>query len=207
MGDPFETYVALENERSDEQIILDHIFGSCSSLSLDDENSTRWILNNINCIVDESRGNQSIRQVNLCPYAVDGHDIDVWDKVGQAVGNLQALKKLHISIHTTLGSHHYHEGHYDSDSDEDKVVPQGPIPDWEILARILRHVRQNVEVVINDERLRTMEEVQPFVRAIHGHPSISCIRDCGRFPYEILETLFSTLKRFRFWNRSHLAPQ
>jgi hypothetical protein len=84
------------------------------------------------------------------------------------------------------------EGDY-FDADNDEVVPPVRIPGWEILARILRHVRQSVTLVIYDKRLRTIEEVQPFARAIRGHPSITGLHDRGRFPYESLDTLFSTL--------------
>jgi hypothetical protein len=50
-----------------------------------------------------------------------------------------------------------------------------PIADWEILTRIPRHVcvRQNVRVAIDDERLRTIREVQPFARAMDEHPTIT----------------------------------
>jgi hypothetical protein len=68
-----------------------------------------------------------------------------------------------------------------------------PIIDWELVARILRHVRQNVTVDIDNEGLRSIEEVQPFARAICGHPTITGFRDTGMFPYESLGTLFSTL--------------
>jgi hypothetical protein len=52
---------------------------------------------------------------------------------------------------------------------------------------------QNVTLVIDDERLRSVEEVQPFARAISGHPSITSLQDNGRFPYESFDTLFSSL--------------
>jgi hypothetical protein len=68
-----------------------------------------------------------------------------------------------------------------------------PILDWGSLARILKHVRHNVSIAIDDDRLRSIEEVQPFVRAIRGHPTITGFTDSGMFPYESLETLFSTL--------------
>jgi hypothetical protein len=35
--------------------------------------------------------------------------------------------------------------------------------------------------------------VQVFARAIGGHPTITSFEDNGRFPYESLDTLFSTL--------------
>jgi hypothetical protein len=38
-----------------------------------------------------------VTEVSLYPlYSIDDQDDDAWDKVGQAIGNLQALGKLHI---------------------------------------------------------------------------------------------------------------
>jgi hypothetical protein len=37
------------------------------------------------------------------------------------------------------------------------------------------------------------EEVQPFIRAIHGHPTIRSFEDGISFPYEFLDALYSTL--------------
>jgi hypothetical protein len=128
--------------------------------------------------------------VCLRPYTFNGHDYDDWDKVGEAVGNFQALERLRISsltVYDSDGDSYYSS---DDDLDEDVVIP---IPDWEILARILKHVRNNVTVIFKDERLWTIEEVQPFARAICGHPTITGFDDSGRFPYESLDTLFSTL--------------
>jgi hypothetical protein len=123
--------------------------------------------------------------VVLYPYLVNGEDYDIWNKVGQAIQNLQSLKRLFISSHDL----HDENDYFDENEDEDV-----PIPDWEIVARVLRHVRQSVTVYIEDERqLRTMEEVQPFARAIRGHPSVIGLHDEGRFPYESLDILFSTL--------------
>jgi hypothetical protein len=155
---------------------------SGQDLDLDDD-TTSWISNHIDCFVNQSQGNESIEEVGVYPYSVDGHDYYVWDKVGQAIGNLQALEWLYI---------YYHDEGDSSDEDDDAVVAPVPIPDWEILARILRHVRQNVTLVIS-ERLRTIEEVQSFARAICGHPTITGFTDSGKFPYKSLETLFSTL--------------
>jgi hypothetical protein len=105
------------------------------------KNSISWILNHIDCFVSQCRGNKIVEHVDLCPYAVDGHGGDAWDKVGQAIGNLQALKEIYIS------THNYHDDH---DEDDDELVPPAPIPDWEILSRILSHVRQKVTIFIDD---------------------------------------------------------
>ena len=111
----------------------------------------------------------------LYPHSFDGHDYCFWDKVGVAVGNLQALKKLFISNH----SNHYgvtQEDVENEDDDDQEVIPIVPVPDWEILACILRHVRQKVSVEIHESHRWAIEEVQPFTRAIHGHPTIIILR-------------------------------
>lgn len=54
------------------------------------------ILNRIDCFVSLSRGNRKVKQAILNPYSVSGHDDEVWDKIGQRIANLQALKCLII---------------------------------------------------------------------------------------------------------------
>lgn len=67
-------------------------------LSLD-EDSMDWILNHIDCFGREARLNESVEEVYLWPHDIDSHDDEVWEKLGQAVGNLRALKSLHIYTH------------------------------------------------------------------------------------------------------------
>jgi hypothetical protein len=165
-------------------------------LKLDDD-TIPLILNLIDSFVSQSQGNKRVKILTLCPYSVDGSDDVFWDKVGQAVGNLQALEALHIS------GHHNNNEDY-SGEDEDYIVP---IPDWEILARILGHVRQNVRVAIEDQSLRTIQEVQPFTRAIGGRPTITSLYDLGMFPYESLETFFLPCPHFRLSNQFLLVLQ
>jgi hypothetical protein len=190
MGDHTTEMLEVQSSR-DEKYARKRLLG-WGSLYLDVD-TISWIMNHIDCFVSQSRGNKSISLLKVCPHTpFGGHDDDAWEKFGQAIGNLQALEKL--SIKTTLDCHDEAEDcEEDSDEDSDEVLPTESISDWEILARILRHVRQNVTVSISDERLRSMEEVQPFARAICGHPSIKLLQDNGRFPYESLDTLFSTL--------------
>jgi hypothetical protein len=106
------------------------------------------------------------------------HDYEVLDKVGQSIGNLQALKRLRIA------NHNYRE------DDEDL-----PILDWEILARILSHVRQNIVLVVNITKALAWdaEESRLFARAIHGHPTTTSFVVDRNFPYESLDVLYSTL--------------
>jgi hypothetical protein len=186
----------LRNRRIAEAIAIDRLL-SGHDLYLDD-NSISWILNHIDCFVSQCQGNESIEHVFLNSnghaffswnaYSFGGQNDNVWDKLGRAIGSLQGLNGLFIA----LPNNYYYQGS-DSDSDEDEELPPEPILAWEILAWILRHVRQNVTVGIDDERRRTIEEVQLFARAICGHPTITSFYDYGMFPYESLATVFSTL--------------
>jgi hypothetical protein len=186
MGDSSATFLELQKCRNGKaSACCDELLGG-AYLYLD-KISIPSILNHIDHLVNQSRGNESVEVLALYPYAFKGQDEKAWDKVGEAVGNLQALKTVHLSTRD-------YRDHGDYLAEDDvEAVPRRPIPDWEILARILTHVRQNVTLVIDDERLRTVEEVQPFARAIHGHPFITSLQDHGMFPYESLEALFSTL--------------
>jgi hypothetical protein len=108
-----------------------------------------WILNHIDCFVSQSRGNAV---VVFYPFAVDGQDDEVWDKVGEAIGNLQVLKSLGIST--------YDSDDYDYDEYEQLVLNSK----WEILARILSHVRQNVGINLDEHDL-AVEELQMLTLA------------------------------------------
>jgi hypothetical protein len=89
------------------------------------ENSIPWILAHIDFFVSESsQGNERVKEIVLYPHAFIRNDDDVWDKLGQAIGNLQALEKLCIVNKC-----------YD-DNDKDSDDEDSPNPDWGILARI-----------------------------------------------------------------------
>jgi hypothetical protein len=132
----------------------------------------------------------------LVPYAFNGcEDYDVWDKVGQAVGNLQALDSL--NIYTPNYHYPYLNGHDGGLSQEWEILAHDHAIDWEILARILSHVRQKINVTITDFLAWDPEEARLFARAIRGHPTMRRFED-GRnegdnFPYESLDALYSAL--------------
>jgi hypothetical protein len=100
----------LQNRRVDEKHARDLL--GLQHLDLH-EISMHWILNHIDCFVSQSQGNKSITQVHLWPYAFNNRNFDVWDKVGRAIGNLQALDRLDIT------SENYRDS---SDEDDDSVV-------------------------------------------------------------------------------------
>jgi hypothetical protein len=179
MGDHNTETLQLRNRRdehlADELLQRTSLHLNAASIPL--------ILNHIDYFVSQSRGNESIGAVHLWLYDINGHNNEVWHKVGQAIGNLQALKRLHI-----CNSH---------DADEEV-----PIPNWERLARILSHVRQKIEVkLVNsyDEDDDTIflawraEESRSLARAIRGHPTIRSFDCHNNFPHEATDTMYSVL--------------
>jgi hypothetical protein len=152
MGDHTTETLDLQSRRDDEEYAREvFLVGGCLNL---DEDTISWILSHTDCFISQCRGNDSIEIVFLYPYAFDGQDDEVLDRVGLAIGNLQALKNLIICTHK-----YRDDTDYSNDDDNEEVVPRASIPDWEIVARILSHVRQSVTIIIDDERLRTIEEV------------------------------------------------
>jgi hypothetical protein len=186
----------LQNRQNDEEYARIHLLGDDYTLTLD-EASMDWILNHIDCFVSQSRGNESIQEVKLAPYVFNGHDYDIWDKVGQAVGNLQALQKL--SIYTPNYGYFVDE---DEDDDEDNAywaeLAHDHEVDWEILARILSHVRQKITLAVTEAEVQAWDADEPrlFARAIRGHPTITHFEDrmgLSDFPYASSDALYSAL--------------
>jgi hypothetical protein len=162
----------LQNLRDDEECA--RALGG-SHLDLD-EASIPWVLNHVDCFVNQSRGNVSVETLFLCPFPVDDQDYEVWDKVGRAVSNLKTLKRLCIAG-------------YDLDDDDEDLL----ILDWEIVARILRYVRQSITIDITDVLACDAEEAGLFARVIHGHPTITSFVGGGNFSHESLDALYSAL--------------
>jgi hypothetical protein len=159
---------------SDDEYARTHILGGLY-LNLDDHSFT-WILNHIDCFDRQARLNESIRKVRFYGYSGDEQDDEAWEKLGRAIGTLQALETIWVCPNC---------------DDEEHL----PISDnWEVLARILSHVRQKVEVKIGRFRPWDAEQSRLFARAIHGHPTITSFVDGDKnFSYESLDSLYSAL--------------
>jgi hypothetical protein len=201
MGDSSETrqqLQQLQNLKNDANYrrccFLDLLEGDDAALDLN-KSAIRWISDDADCFVSLSRGNESIKHVSLYPYSLDdGNDGDagnykMWDRVGQAIGNLQSLEWLKIS--RDYGIWTSTRDYYDEANDI-------PTPDWKILALILSHVRQNVKInFVERGHPWAAGEAQAFTQAIRGHPTITSFDSISNgesgFPYESLDALYSTL--------------
>jgi hypothetical protein len=161
------------NERVDSYI--EHLLFGMPCLELDDH-TVPWILNHIDCFDRQARLNKIVKTVRFYGYSGDCQDNEVWEKVGQAIGNLQRLFRFDIC--TT--------------NDDDEVLP---ISYWEILARILSQVRQKIKVDVSDINIDywDAEQFRLLAQAIRGHPTITTFEYGQGSPYEHLDILFSAL--------------
>jgi hypothetical protein len=180
MGDHATTETSQQH-LDDEKYARDH-FLSKDHLDLDDQ-AMDWILTHIDCFVSQSRGNESVRKVRMHPHLIQicGHN-EIWDKVGLAIGNFQALETLYFS---NLA------GNSGDDDDDDHVVQN---PDWGETACILGRIRQAFGVYLDDNgKLWSVGEVQALGRAIRGHPTIKKFDGGEGFPFEASDTIYSAL--------------
>jgi hypothetical protein len=149
-----------------------------------DEDSIPWILNHTDFFDSQCRVVTTLSEVILSPYAfIEGKDDEVWHKVGQAVGNLQRLKFLRISIR-------------DRDGGSYILGEVPPILAWgeRELACILSRVQQKVALALDYESdMWTVGEVQALARAIHGFPRFTRFDSSSNLPYESMDTLYSAL--------------
>jgi hypothetical protein len=196
MGDRTTETMEFQSRQNAEAYARDRFFCVKSCLTLD-EDTISWISNHSDCFESQSRGNESVEEVWLCPHVLNGHNDDVWDKVGQAIGNLQALMRLCI----------------DNPRRNCREDQDPPTPDWERLARILSHMRQKISLTVIPIEVYhpawRAEDSRLFAQAIHGHPTITCFNGCKDFPCESLDALYSALATLPFLesiklhNRSH----
>jgi hypothetical protein len=132
------------------------------------EDSLPLILTEIDDFVTFSQGNKRIKSLSLYVYSFNEdftveQDEHTWERIGEAFGNLQSLKTIYICD--------------DANAENYK--------DWERLASILRHVRQSVKIRIDAPYRWFTREMQLFLQAIHGHPTITGFEvGDSTFPYE-----------------------
>jgi hypothetical protein len=124
------------------------------------------IFDQVDAFVNLSRGNDSVKNIVLFPFTDPGEDASgtsryaIWEKIAEGIGNLQALQEI------TIGCSHF----------ELNEEEQACVPDWEILACILRRLRRGIRLCTSDNdslRLWNTEALPVFARVIHGHTMIT----------------------------------
>jgi hypothetical protein len=155
----------MEGATTDKETLRRALCGS--DLYLDISADTAGIFAQVDSFVAQSQGNDTIGVVHLSPYNVDPGNYELWDKVGQGVGNLRSLGVLCIY--------------------RNRLVE----PDWEILARILPHIQSKIELQFVGGSIERTEDMRAFARAIQGHPAIAQF-EAGFF-FKDVATLWAAL--------------
>jgi hypothetical protein len=88
----------------------------------------------VDSFVALSQGNDYVRRVTLYPYDLGSRNYELWDKVGQGVGNLKSLDEFVICLYRN----------------------NTEAPDWEILARILPHIQNKITLRIDGGSIQGM---------------------------------------------------
>jgi hypothetical protein len=127
-----------------------------TTLKIDWGKDNDGIFANVDSFVEITEGNEFVQRADLDLYWNDYskrglQTMEDWDKLGKGIGNLQALKELNIC------------GTNDGDDEEEP-------PNFETLARVLRHVWQNITIFLN--LWDTRRAAERFAGAIRGHPTI-----------------------------------
>jgi hypothetical protein len=149
-------------------------------ITVDEEGDDAGVFAHVDAFVNLSRGNESVQEVFLCPFTDPDDDAGyaMWDKAAEGIGNLQELREITIV-----------DSHFEDDEGEALV------PDWEILACILRRLRRGIMVRMCDGALplRDTEALPVFARAIYGQAMITGFKTGDGFPFHCLDILCSAL--------------
>jgi hypothetical protein len=159
----------------------EHVRDELSSNLMRITKGDSFMFDNIDSFVTLSKENTSIWMVTLSPFDRNAGNYEVWEKVGEIVGNLTELKILSIEFQPC---YQYHR----EDDDGDEAC----LPDWEILTRILRYLPCKISLISGNDDAE-VEDIQGLARAIHGHPMMlgfSCQAD---FTFENLGPWCSAL--------------
>jgi hypothetical protein len=131
-----------------------------------------WLLTHADWFLNMSCRNHIVEEVDLYLYVYDDNEYaasyEIWDKVGQGIGNLEALETLHILV----------SGDPDPGSGPIEIAQQRTLkPDWERLGYILKHLRKNIRLQVDDGsetegHLRYAVDVDSFARMLRGQPMV-----------------------------------
>jgi hypothetical protein len=155
---------------------------SGGTIVLDQLEGIDGIFDQVDAFVNLSRDNKTVKEVLLYPFTdPPGNDrynfrYDIWEKVAEGIGNLQALRTIVVNSEVV---------------DE---FNEALVPDWEILACILRRLRRGIQLdMIDNAQLWDPEVLPVFDRAIHGQAMITGFRTGEEIQFDCLDPLCSTL--------------
>jgi hypothetical protein len=106
-----------------------------------------------------SEGNRTVEIVFL-HLTNQGGSFSSWEKVGKAIGNLEALQDIHLILDTR----------------------PTPVPDWCTLSYLLSFLRRKIKLRIGNYDNWSEVEVQHFATAIRHNPFIKAIEQGGIIP-------------------------
>jgi hypothetical protein len=131
-----------------EQQIRNELIGPCMRITKKDS----IMFDNIDSFVALSRDNTSVQAVAFNPFDSEPGNYEVWDKVGQIVGNFTELNLISLNFLP-----------YPDDNDGDEAR----MPDWETLTRILPYLRRKVSLSLSRTGYDAeVEHIQGLARAI-----------------------------------------
>jgi hypothetical protein len=157
------------------------------TIHLDKLGDDTCIFGHVDVFVNLSRENETVHEVDLWIPATDPDDdasgthdrYAIWDKIAEGIRNLQALRQITIS--------------YDHSMDEWEVL----VPDWEILACILRRLQRGIKLRMKDDDdcplLWNTETLPFFAGVIHGQAMIKGFCTGNGFHFDCLDILCSAL--------------
>jgi hypothetical protein len=154
------------------------------SIFLGEQEENTGIFDHLDAFVNLSRENETVQEVVLCIPFTDAdddapgtHRYAIWDKVAEGIGNLQALRKITI---------------VESDSVDGW---EGLVPDWEILACILRRLQRGIQLCMEESTiwLWDTETLPFFAGVIHGQAMIAGFSTGQGFYFDCLGILCSAL--------------
>jgi hypothetical protein len=129
-----------------------------------------------------SEGNRTVEVVTL-PLSNEGGSFSSWEKVGKAIGNLEALQEIELF----LGAHPI-----SLRLDERSTY----VPDWYALSYVLSFLRHKIKLRIGYYQNWDEVEVQHFATAIRHNPFIKAVEQSGIIPtscYYIFVNVLATL--------------
>jgi hypothetical protein len=155
-------------------------------ITVDEEGDDAGVFSHADAFVNLSRENETVEEVLLCPFNDPDNDTSgtcqyaIWDKIAEGIGNLQALRMITID-----------------DATLPPVEGEALVPEWEILACILRRLRlpRGIKLCMQDHSLLLWDTaaLPVFARTIHGQAMITGFSTGNGFPFHCLDILCSAL--------------